>query len=88
MASKSGRIDVEGIFKGEGGVYILKPPMAGVLYSPPLVYAPPTPRRVFSGVGGWACMKVGPPHSLLLDLNWEFNTHTHIGKILSTINLN
>ena len=39
----------DGIFQGEGGgVYILKPPAAGISYTPPLSYTPPTPRRVFS----------------------------------------
>ena len=42
-----------------GGVYIWKPPAAG-FYTPPLFYTPPTPRRVFSGVGGWGCIKFGP----------------------------
>ena len=40
-------------FRGGGvGVYILRPHAAGILYAPPF-YTPPTPRRVFSGVGGW-----------------------------------
>ena len=42
----------KGIFQGRGvGVYILRPHAAGILYAPPF-YTPPTPRRVFSGVGG------------------------------------
>ena len=41
------------------GVYILRPHAAGILYAPPF-YTPPTPRRVFSGVGGWGCIKFGP----------------------------
>ena len=41
------------------GVYILRPHAAGILYAPPF-YTPPTPRRVFSGVGGGACIKFGP----------------------------
>ena len=45
--------------RGMGGVYILKPPAAG-LYTPPLFYnPPPNPRRLFSEVGG--CTKCGPP---------------------------
>ena len=42
-----------------GGVYILKPPAAG-FYTPPLFYTPPTPRRVFSGVGGVGVYKIWP----------------------------
>ena len=51
----------KGIFRGRGGGYF-EAPAAGILYAPsPLFYAPPpTPRRVFSGVGGWGCMKFGP----------------------------
>ena len=37
-------------------MYILSPHEAGILYPPPF-YTPPTPRRVFSGVGGWGCIK-------------------------------
>ena len=40
-------------------MYILRPHAAGISYAPPF-YTPPTPRRVFSGVGGWACIKFGP----------------------------
>ena len=40
-------------------MYILRPHAAGILYAPPF-YTPPTPRRVFSGVGGWGCIKFGP----------------------------
>ena len=48
------------IFQGRGvGVYILSPHAAGILYAPPF-YTPPTPRRVFSGVGGWGCTWVKP----------------------------
>ena len=39
-------------------MYILRP-AARILYAPPF-YTPPTPRRVFSGEGGWACIKFGP----------------------------
>ena len=50
----------KGIFQGRGvGVYIWRPHAAGILYAPPF-YTPPTPRRVFSGVGGWGCIKFGP----------------------------
>ena len=49
-----------GIFQGRGvGVYILRPHAAGILYAPPF-YTPPTPKRVFSGVGGGGCIKFGP----------------------------
>ena len=42
----------KGIFQGRGvGVYISWPYAAGILYAPPPLYTPPTPRRVFSGVG-------------------------------------
>ena len=47
-------------------MYILKPPAAGILYTP-LFYTPPTPRGVFSGVGGWGCIKCG--HVTTLRLN-------------------
>ena len=59
----------KGIFKGRGvGVYILRPHAAGILYAPPfLIYTPPTPRRVFSGEGGWACIKFGPVFGVLCE---------------------
>ena len=41
-----------------GGVHILSPHAAGFLYAP-LFYTPPTPRRVFWGVGG-GFIKFGP----------------------------
>ena len=48
------------IFQGRGvGVYILSPHAAGILYAPPF-YTPPTPRRVFSGVGGAGVYKIRP----------------------------
>ena len=48
-------------FRGGGlGVYILRPHAVGILYAPPPFYTPPTPRRVFSGVRGWGCIKFGP----------------------------
>ena len=37
-------------------MYILRPHAAGISYAPPLFSAP---RRVFSGVGGWGCIKFG-----------------------------
>ena len=45
-------------FRGGGwGVYILR----GARQE---FYTPPTPRRVFSGVGGWGCIKFSPvPYS-------------------------
>ena len=51
-------------FSGEGGegVY-LRPHAAGILYAPPF-YTPPTPRRVFSGVGG--VYKIGQRRNLLV----------------------
>ena len=49
-----------GVYLG-GEVYILKPPTAGFYTPPPpLLHRPPTPRRVFPGVGGWGCIKFGP----------------------------
>ena len=52
---------LKGIFPGRGvGVYILSPYAAGIFSPPPPpVFHPPTPRRVFSGVGGWGCVKFG-----------------------------
>ena len=41
------------------GVYILRPHAAGILYAPPF-YTPPTPKRVFSGVGGVGVYKIWP----------------------------
>ena len=55
----------KGIFMGGGGVYILKPPRQE-FYTPPLFYTPPTPKRVFSGVGGWGCIKFSPVDVFLL----------------------
>ena len=56
---------LKGIFQGRGvGVYILRPHAAGILYPPPPFYTPPTPSRVFLGVGGWGCIKFGPVSSL------------------------
>ena len=52
---------LKGIFQGRGvGVYILRPHAAGILYAPPPFYTPPTPRRVFSGVGGVGVYKIWP----------------------------
>ena len=50
------------ILRGRGGgVYILNPPWQD-FYTPPSFIRPPTPRRIFSGVGGWGCIKFGPPN--------------------------
>ena len=50
----------EGIFWAKGvGEYFGSPPRQD-FYMPPLCYAPPTPRRVFAGVGGAGCIKFGP----------------------------
>ena len=45
--------------EGGGGVYF-EAPRARNFIPPPPFYAPPTPRRVFSGMGGWGCIKFGP----------------------------
>ena len=44
----------KGIFKGEegGGVYILSPRAAGILYAPPLFIRPPPLEGYFWGWGG------------------------------------
>ena len=39
-------------------MYILRAHAAGILYAPPPFYTPPTPRRVFSGVGGVGVYKI------------------------------
>ena len=44
--------------EGGGGVYF-EVHAAGILYPPP-IYTPPTPRRVFSGVGGVGVYKIWP----------------------------
>ena len=46
------------MFQGEGGgVYILKPPAAGILYAPPRL------EGYFQGWGGgWGCIKFACPH--------------------------
>ena len=44
--------------EGGGGVYF-EAPRGRNFIRPPLLYTP-TPRRVFSGVGGWGCIKFGP----------------------------
>ena len=42
----------KGIFQGRGvGVYILSPHSAGILYAPPLLYAPPPLEGYFQGGG-------------------------------------
>ena len=44
--------------EGGGGVYFEAP--RGRNFIRPPFYTPPTPRRVFSGMGGWGCIKFGP----------------------------
>ena len=62
----------KGVFLGRGaGVYILRPRAAGSLYAP-LFYTPPTPRRVFSGEGGWGCIKFGPVN---FHFHWDPKSH-------------
>ena len=59
----------KGMFQGRGvgGVYFESPRSRNFL-PPPLFIHPPTPRRVFSGVGGWGCIKSGP---LLEGFSWS-----------------
>ena len=53
---------LKGIFEGRGvGVHILRPHAAGI--PPPHFFHPPTPRRVFSGVGGLGVYKIWPRSS-------------------------
>ena len=47
--------------RGGGGLYFEPPPRQDFYTPPPLFLRPPTPRRVFSGVGAWGCIKFGPP---------------------------
>ena len=47
-------------FSGEGGRGVYSEPPRGRNFTPPPFMRPPTPRRVFSGVGGWGCIKFGP----------------------------
>ena len=48
-------------FSGEGGgdVYFEPPRGRNFIRPAPFIH-PPTPRKVFSGVGGWGCIKFGP----------------------------
>ena len=46
--------------EGGGGVYFEAPRGRNCIRPPPPFYTPPTPRRVFSGVGGWGCVNFGP----------------------------
>ena len=54
----------EAFFRGGGGGCIFRGPTRQEFYTPPPFYTPPTPRRVFSGVGGWGCIKIWPRISL------------------------
>ena len=66
----------EGFFPGEGGGGVISnPPTTGILY-PPLFYTPPTPRRVFSGVGGGGVSKFGPPTRVTLSLPSSQNSRS------------
>ena len=61
------------VFQGRGGVLFEAPrgrnciPPSSYIYI--YIYTPPTPRRAFSGVGGWGCIKSGP---VKLKANREF----------------
>ena len=60
--------------RGGGGVYILNPPAAGILFTPtPLSYVPPTPRRAFSRV-------VGVGVNNLVDVSDIFNFFPVVGR--------
>ena len=45
--------------EGGGGVYFEAPRGRNFIPPPPLLYTPTPTRRVFSGVGGWGCIKFG-----------------------------
>ena len=48
-------------FSGEGGEGVYsEPPRGRNFIRPPPFYTLPTPRTVFSGVGGWGCINFGP----------------------------
>ena len=47
-------------FAGEGGGGVYSAPSHNRNFIPPPFYTPPTPTKVFSGVGGWRCIKLGP----------------------------
>ena len=51
---------LKGIFEGRGWGCIFWGPTRQEFYNPPPFYAPPTPRRVFSGVGGVGVYKIWP----------------------------
>ena len=54
----------EGVFQGEtGGDVYFEAPFGRNFIRPPLFYTPPTPRRVFAGVGR-GCIKSGPANFL------------------------
>ena len=44
--------------------YLEAPRGRNFIRPPPPLYTPPTPRRVFSGMGGWGCIKFGPANLL------------------------
>ena len=50
---------------GEGCVFFEPPSGRNFIRPPPLFYTPPSPRRVFSGVREWGCLKIGPPPKIL-----------------------
>ena len=54
----------EGVFKGKGGGGTLWSPPRQKVYTLPSFIRPPTPRRIFSRIGGVGVYKIWPPQQL------------------------